>query len=98
MFINADQLMDVNICQQKIIETVPEILNKVVSLIRKTFSILMACNQLFYARDQMLQFQKNLFGSLSGLLKEIKFYRTAVFCYKLTFSNYSNGFTSKNSS
>ena len=44
----------------------------------------MACNQLFYARDQMLQVQTNLIGSLSILLNEIKSYRAAVFSYKLT--------------
>ena len=44
----------------------------------------MACNPLFYARDQMLQVQTNLIGSLSILLNEIKSYRAAVFSYKLT--------------
>ena len=47
----------------------------------------MACNQLFYARDQMLEVQTNLIGSLSALLNEIKSCRTAVFSYKLTILN-----------
>ena len=47
----------------------------------------MACNQLFYARDHMLQVQTNLIGSLSALLNEIKSYRTAVSSYKLTILN-----------
>ena len=47
----------------------------------------MACNQRSYARDQMLQVQTNLVGSLSALLNEIKSYRTAAFSYKLTILN-----------
>ena len=90
MFIIADQLKDVNNCQRKLIETQKnhsEVLNKAVSLIRNNSRELMACNQLFYARYQMLQVQTNLIGSLSALLNEIKSYRTAVFSYKLTILN-----------
>ena len=47
----------------------------------------MACNQLFYALDQMLKVQTKLIGSLSILLNEIKSYRAAVFSYKLTILN-----------
>ena len=90
MFIIADQLKDVKNCQRKIIETQKnhsEVLNKAVSLIRNNSRKLMACNQLFYARYQILQVQTNLIGSLSALLNEIKSYRTAVFSYKLTILN-----------
>ena len=90
MFIIANQLKDVNNFQRKIIETLKnhsEALNKAVSLIRNNSRKLMACNQLFYARDQILQVQTNLIGSLSALLNEIKSYRTAVFSYKLTILN-----------
>ena len=90
MFKNQDQLKDVNNCQRKIIETQKnhsEVLNKAVSLTRNNSRKLTACNQLFYARDQMLQVQTNVIGSLSALLNEIKSYRTAVFSYKLTISN-----------
>ena len=90
MFIIADQLKDVNNCQCKIIETQKnhsEVRNKAVSLIRNNSRKLMACNQLFYARDQMLQVQTNLIGSLSALLNEIKSYRTAVVSCKLLILN-----------
>ena len=58
MLIIADRLKDVNNCQRKIIETQKnhsEVLNKAVSLIRKSSRKLMDGNQFFYARDQTLQ-------------------------------------------
>ena len=88
MFITIDQLKDVNKCQRKVIETQKnhlEFLSQEVSLIRNNSRKLMACNQLFYARDQMLKVQTIVNGSLSALLNEIKSNKTAVFSYKLKF-------------
>ena len=74
IFMIADQLKEVNNCQCKTIETqknYSEVLNKAVSVIRNNSRKLVACNQLFCAHNQMLQFQTNLIGSLSALLNEI---------------------------
>ena len=47
----------------------------------------MACNQYFYARDELLQVQKNLAASLLAINNEIKAYRVAVYAYKLNLLN-----------
>ena len=47
----------------------------------------MACNQYFYARDELLQVQTNLAASLLAINNEIKAYRVAVYAYKLYLLN-----------
>ena len=47
----------------------------------------MACSQLFYARDQMLQVQASLLVSFSASLNERKNYRVAIYSYKQTILN-----------
>ena len=58
-----------------------------VDIIQNNSRSLMACSQLFYARDQMLQVQASLLGSFSALLNELKMYRVAIYSYKLTILN-----------
>ena len=60
---------------------------KAVDIIQNNSRALMACSQLFYARDQMLQVQASLLGSFSALLNELKMYRVAIYSYKVTILN-----------
>ena len=62
-------------------------LMKTVDIIQNNSRALMACSQLFYARDQMLKVQASLLGSFSALLNEHKMYRVAIYSYKLIIMN-----------
>ena len=87
MYLIADQLEDVNSVQKRIIQTQKNhsmVLMQAVDIIQNNSRSLMACSQLFYARDQMLQVQASLLGSFSALLNELKMYRVAIYSYKLT--------------
>ena len=53
-------------------------LMKAVGTIQKNSRAYMACSQLFYARDQMLQVQASPLGLFSALLNELKMYRNAI--------------------
>ena len=62
MFIIADQSKEGHKFQRKTIETQKiqsELLNKTVSLLCMNSRKMMAFNQIFYARDQMIQIQAN---------------------------------------
>ena len=90
MYLIAEQLEDVNSVQKRIIQTQKNhtmVLMKAVDIIQNNSRALMACSQLFYARDQMLQVQASLLGSFSALLNELKMYRVAIYSYKLTILN-----------
>ena len=90
MYLIADQLEDVNSVQKRIIQTEKNhsmVLMQAVDIIQKNSRSLMACSQLFYARDQMLQVQASLLGSFSALLNEHKKHRVAIYSYKLTILN-----------
>ena len=90
MYLIAEQLEDVNSVQKRIIQTQKNhtmVLMKAVDIIQNNSRALMACSQLFYARDQMLQVQASLLGSFSALINELKMYRVAIYSYKLTILN-----------
>ena len=90
VYLIADQLDDVNLVQKRIIQTQKNhtmVLMKAVDIIQNNSRALMACSQLFYARDQMLQVQASLLGSFSALLNELKMYRVAIYSFKLTILN-----------
>ena len=59
------------------------ILNNAIKLLNENTRRLMACNQNFYARDELLQVQTNLAASLLAINNEFKAYRFAVYAYKL---------------
>ena len=89
-FIIASQMKDIQKTQSLLIETQKNhtiTLNSAIDLLNNNTRRLMACNQYFYARDEMLQVQTNLAASLLAINNEIKAYRVAVYAYKLNSVN-----------
>ena len=90
IYLIAEQLDDLNSVQKQSIQTQKNhtmVPMKAVDIIQNNSRALMACSQLFYPRDQMLQVQASLLGSFSALLNELKMYRVVIYSYKLTILN-----------
>ena len=90
MYLIADQLEDVNSVQKRNNQTQKYhsmVLMQTADIIQNNSRSLIACSQLFYSRDQMLQVQVSLLGLFSALLNELKMYRVAINSYKLTIMN-----------
>ena len=62
-------------------------LNNAIKLLNDNTRRLMACNQFFYARDELLQAHKMLAASLLGIDNEIRAYRVAAYAFKLNLLN-----------
>ena len=89
-FIIASQMKDIQKTQSLLIKTQKNhtiTLNSASDLLNNNTRRLMACNQYFYARDEMLHVQTNLAASLLAINNEIKAYRVAVYAYKLNLLN-----------
>ena len=63
------------------------ILNNAIKLLKEKTRRLMACNQCFYAQNELLKVQTNLAALLLAINNEIKAYRVAVYAYKLNLLN-----------
>ena len=63
------------------------VLNNAIKLLNESTRRLMAYNQYFNAREELLQVQTNLTASLLAINNEIKVYRVAVYAYKLNLLN-----------
>ena len=90
MYLLADKFEDLNSVQKRIIETQKNhsmVLMRALDIIQINSGLLMACSQLFHAREQMPQVQASLLGSFSALLNELKMYRVAIYSYELTILN-----------
>ena len=59
------------------------ILNNAIKLLNENTRRLMARNQYFYARDELLQVQTNLAASLLAINNEIKAYRVTVYAHRV---------------
>ena len=83
-FIIASQMKDIQKTQSLLTATHKNhsiILNNAIKLLNENTRRLMACNQYFYAREELLQVQTNLAASLLAINNEIKAYRVAVYAY-----------------
>ena len=89
-FIIASQMKYIQKTQSLLTETQKNhsiILKNAIKLLNENTRRLMACNQYFYARDELLQVQTYLAASLLAINNEIKAYRVAVYSYKLNLLN-----------